>query len=76
MALMTKSKETTHYRYKMTIFVLGDMKRRALYHTFKSWHILQNLHILASNLTVNPEDGVSIYFQNISSTAPCPQTVA
>jgi hypothetical protein len=38
MTLMTKSKETTHYKYTkmMMIFVLGDMKRRALYHTFKS----------------------------------------
>jgi hypothetical protein len=75
MTLMTKSKETTHYKYMMmTIFVLGDMKRRTLYHTFKSWHILQNL--LASTFMVNPEDGVSIYLQNTSSSTPCTQTIA
>jgi hypothetical protein len=74
MALKTKPKETTCYKYMM-IFVLGDMKRRTLYRTFTSWHILET-YIFASTFMVNPEDGVSIYLQNISSTAPCPQTVA
>jgi hypothetical protein len=64
MALKTKPKETTLYKYDD--FILGDMKRRALYCTY----------IFASIFMVNPEDGVSIYLQNISSTAPCPHTVA
>jgi hypothetical protein len=77
MALKKRPKETTHYKYMMImmIFVLGDMKRRALYCTSKSLHILQNLDI-SSTFVVNPEERVSIYLQNISSTAPCPQTAS
>jgi hypothetical protein len=38
MVLKTKPKETTLYKYMMImmIFILGDMKRRAIYHTLKS----------------------------------------
>jgi hypothetical protein len=61
MTLMTKSKETTHYKYMMMIFVLGYMKRRTLLSHFQIMTHFYKTYILASNFTVNPEDGVSIY---------------
>jgi hypothetical protein len=51
---MTKSKETTHYKYiiMMMIFILGYIYD-ILYHTLI-------FYIFASTFMVNPEDGVSI----------------